>query len=122
MAVLDNFHFDLSSVTHEDTQAIKPHPTTTPTDAKHPLPAENVEEAVLETREPEVKEDEAMEDGESLPTPVAVDKDEATVSKNTARKILKAIIHTIIPNLQKVLTKRVCSCSAELVLLYWMYV
>ncbi len=120
VAVLDNFHFDLSSVTHEDTQAIKPHLiTTTPTDGKHPPPVENGEEIGQETRKSEVKEDEAMEVEESLPTP-AVDKDETdkdALSKNTVRKILKAIVHTIIPNLQKVLTKRVRSLVtiAELV-------
>ncbi len=95
MAVLDNFHFNLSSVTTEDVQALKPHP---PTDSAGKAPPD------IETAARGDQVENAMEVDESSSAPS--NKDEG-MSKASAKKILKAIICTIIPSLQKVLTKRV---------------
>ncbi len=95
VAVLDNFHFDLSSVTSED---IKPHPNTAPpTDSPVSTPSLETGEIAAVLGEQE----EAMEvDEQSHPS----NKNQGMTS---VKKILASIIRTIIPSLQKVLTKRV---------------
>lgn len=104
VAVLDNFHFDLSSITPEDIQALKPHSNaalSTNSADKTPF-IDSGKTATLEDQE-----ECAMEVDQSSSTQPS-NKDEE-MNKTSAKKILRAIIRTIIPSLQKVLTKRVSS-------------
>ena len=105
VSVLDNFHFDLSMVTSEDVQAIKSHrseaatlPEPTSSDSSPTAPASDSIEDMATEMECE------MEDEDT----VVEDKRVVEKSKMSARKILKSIVHSILPGLQDVLTKRVC--------------
>ena len=105
VAVLDNFHFDLSMVTSEDVQAIKSHRSEaarpvepTSSNSSPPVPASDSTEDMATEMECEMENEGA----------VVEDKRAVEKSKMSARKILKSIVHSILPSLQDVLTKRVC--------------
>ena len=110
IAVLDNFHFDLSTVLSrdclQDTEGNHDSSLNEHVAVSHGNTSEIKDGVLSDVQPPEREEDDEDDEGGADDADNESSKDEDK-SKALALKIYRSIVKTILPNLQQVLTQKV---------------
>lgn len=125
VAVLDNFHFDLSSLrspSHEEGEKVidtsspgGEHQASSGQTRSQELPQDEYAEEIIEHKDKTPEELEMEEDDNKDEEGKSVEEDELTEQRAMAQKIHKSIVNSILPSLEAVLTKRVSILHATYV-------